>query len=143
MNDSCMRGADDEGRGGRVGEFEVSTVTFHHHTSLFPARVGTFFLFIFLSRAMSSLRLVSCFVAAAALPATSGAAPSSSSSSSSASPSLLASKKNQQAAAVPAAGVKYDSAIFRLDAGGSASGNAADEEAAATAATQTDSGAKS
>ena len=81
--------------------------------------------------------------AAAALPATSGAAPSSSSSSSSASPSLLASKKNQQAAAVPAAGVKYDSAIFRLDAGGSASGNAADEEAAATAATQTDSGAKS
>lgn len=85
----------------------------------------------------------------ALLPSTSDAPSSSSASSSSSSADAAAassspSKKKQQAAAasVSAAG-KYDAAIFRLDAGGSASGNAADEEAAATAATQTDSGAKS
>ena len=72
----------------------------------------------------------------AALPAASGSPSTAPSSSSSPSP---APKKQ---AAAPPVGAKYDSAIFRLDAGGSASGNAADEEAAATAATQTDSGAK-
>ena len=79
----------------------------------------------------------------ALLPATSDA-PSSSSSSSSPSASATAAssssspaaQKKEQAAASAAAGAKYDSAIFRLDAGGSASGNAADEEAAAIAPTQ-------
>jgi len=67
------------------------------------------------------------------LPATSDAR-GSSSSPSSASPSSSSSPAVQKK--TPAAGAKYDSAIFRLDAGGSASGNAADEEAAAIAPTQ-------
>jgi len=81
---------------------------------------------------------------AAVSDASSSSSSPSSSASSASSTAAASSPARKPAAPAPAtAGSKYDSAIFRLDAGGSASGNAADEEAAATAATQTDSGAKS
>lgn len=81
--------------------------------------------------------------AAAAAPPAASSPSSSSTASTSSSASSPSPALKKQAAAAPAAGAKYDSSIFRLDAGGSASGNASDAEAAATAATQTDSSAKS